>query len=111
MAALLFLVMMLSGNVLAVYGEIPSATKEFYVNDYAGVFSDTWKENLCQAGEELAADTTAQLVVLTVDSTDGEDISDYAVEVGRKWGIGSKDKNNGVLIVLSASDRKVWVAV
>ena len=59
----------------------------------------------------LAADTTAQLVVLTVDSTDGEDISDYAVEVGRKWGIGSKDKNNGVLIVLSVSDRKVWVAV
>lgn len=87
MAALLLLVMVLSGNVLAVYGEIPSATKEFYVNDYAGVFSDTWKENLCQAGEELAADTTAQLVVLTVDSTDGEDISDYAVEVGRKWGI------------------------
>ena len=66
---------------------------------------------MCQAGEELAADTTAQLVVLTVDSTDGEDISDYAVEVGRKWGIGSKDKNNGVLIVLSVSDRKVWVAV
>lgn len=111
MAALLLLAMVLSGNVLAVYGEIPSATKEFYVNDYAGVFSDTWKENLCQAGEELAADTTAQLVVLTVDSTDGEDISDYAVEVGRKWGIGSKDKNNGVLIVLSVSDRKVWVAV
>lgn len=43
-----------------------------------------------QAGEEHAADTTAQLVVLTVDSTDGEDISDYAVEVGRKWGIGRK---------------------
>lgn len=111
MAALLILAMVLSGNVLAVYGEIPSATKEFYVNDYAGVFSDSWKETLCKAGEQLYDDTTAQLVVLTVDSTDGEDISDYAVETGRKWGIGSKDKNNGVLIVLAVSDREVWVAV
>lgn len=111
MAVLLAFVLMLSGNTLAVYGEIPSATKEFYVNDYAGIFSDTWKEELCKAGEQLHDDTTAQLVVLTVDTTDGEDISDYAVETGRKWGIGSKDKNNGVLIVLSVSDRKVWVSV
>lgn len=111
MAALLIFTMVLSGNILVVHGEIPSATKEFYVNDYAGVFSDSWKETLCEAGKQLHDDTTAQLVVLTVDSTDGEDISDYAVEVGRKWGIGSKDKNNGVLVVLSVSDRKVWIAV
>ena len=111
MAALLIFTMVLFGNILVVHGEIPSATKEFYVNDYAGVFSDSWKETLCEAGKQLHDDTTAQLVVLTVDSTDGEDISDYAVEVGRKWGIGSKDKNNGVLVVLSVSDRKVWIAV
>lgn len=110
-AALMAFVMVLSGSVLAVYGEIPDATEEFYVNDYAGIFSDSWKDKLCEAGEQLHDDTTAQLVVLTVDSTDGEDISDYAVEVGRKWGIGSEDKDNGVLIVLSVSDRKVWVAV
>ena len=111
MAVLLAFVLTLSGSTLAVLGEIPSATKEFYVNDYAGVFSDAWKEELCKAGEQLYDDTTAQLVVLTVDTTDGEDISDYAVETGRKWGIGSKKKNNGVLIVLSVSDRKVWVSV
>ena len=78
MAALLIFTMVLSGNILVVHGEIPSATKEFYVNDYAGVFSDSWKETLCEAGKQLHDDTTAQLVVLTVDSTDGEDISDYA---------------------------------
>lgn len=111
MAALLVFVLALSGNVLAVYGEIPEATEEFYVNDYAGVFSDDWKDKLCEAGKELKDETTAQLVVLTVDTTDGEDISDYAVETGRKWGIGAKDKDNGVLVVLSVSDRKVWVAV
>ena len=76
MAVLLAFVLTLSGSTLAAFGKIPSATKEFYVNDYAGVFSDTWKEELC-----------------------------------RKWGIGSKKKNNGVLIVLSVSDRKVWVSV
>ena len=75
MAVLLAFVLTLSGSTLAAFGKIPSATKEFYVNDYAGVFSDTWKEELCNAGEQLYEDTTAQLVVLTVDTTDGEDIS------------------------------------
>ena len=70
MATLLIFTMVLSGNILVVHGEIPSATKEFYVNDYAGVFSDSWKETLCEAGKQLHDDTTAQLVVLTVDSTD-----------------------------------------
>lgn len=92
MATLLIFTMVLSGNILVVHGEIPSATKEFYVNDYAGVFSDSWKETLCEAGKQLHDDTTAQLVVLTVDSTEGEDISDYAVEVGRKWGIDQKTR-------------------
>ena len=70
MAVLLAFVLTLSGSTLAAFGKIPSATKEFYVNDYAGVFSDTWKEELCKAGEQLYEDTTAQLVVLTVDTTD-----------------------------------------
>lgn len=61
MAVLLAFVLTLSGSTLAAFGEIPSATKEFYVNDYAGVFSDTWKEELCKAGEQLYEDTTAQI--------------------------------------------------
>ena len=64
MAVLLAFVLTLSGSTLAAFGKIPSATKEFYVNDYAGVFSDTWKEELCKAGEQLYEDTTAQLVSL-----------------------------------------------
>ena len=57
MAVLLAFVLTLSGSTLAAFGEIPSATKEFYVNDYAGIFSDTWKEELCKAGEQLYDDT------------------------------------------------------
>lgn len=72
MAVLLAFVLTLSGSTLAAFGKIPSATKEFYVNDYAGVFSDTWKEELCKAGEQLYEDTTAQLVVLTVDPPMGK---------------------------------------
>lgn len=79
MAVLLAFVLTLSGYAGS-FREDPVCHKEFYVNDYAGVFSDTWKEELYKAGEQLYEDTTAQLVVLTVDTTDGEDISDYAVE-------------------------------
>lgn len=106
-AALFFII--LSTNI--VLAEMPNPTDKFYVNDYAEVLSDAQEEELCADGEQLYEETTAQVVVLTVDSTDGKEISDYANEVGEGWGIGNTEDNNGVLIVLSVTDRNVWVAV
>ena len=106
-AALFFII--LSTNI--VLAEMPNPTDKFYVNDYAEVLSDAQEEELCADGEQLYEETTAQVVVLTVDSTDGKEISDYANEVGDGWGIGNTEDNNGVLIVLSVTDRNVWVAV
>lgn len=97
--------------VFTVRAEIPAPSEEFYVNDEAGIFSSEQVSQLCAESEKLDEQTGAQIVVLTVDSTDGQEISDYSVEVGRDWGIGSGKENNGVLIVLSLEDRKVWIAV
>lgn len=92
-------------------GAAPSHTTEFYVNDYAEVLSEETEAEILSTAVTMYNDTTAQVVVLTVDSLEGEDISDYAVETLRSWGIGNKDEDNGVLIVLSIEDRKVWVSV
>lgn len=96
---------------LTAFADSPQPTTAFYVNDYAGIFSSEESEELVKLGQDLYSTTGAQVVILTINSTNGEAISNYAVRVGRDWGVGSAGKNNGVLIVLSVDDRKVWVAV
>ncbi len=90
-------------------GASPSHTNEFYVNDYADVLSAETEQHIFDTARQLDSETTAQVCVLTVDSLDGEDISEYSVEVFRDWGIGDKDKDNGVLILLSVGDREMWI--
>ncbi len=61
-------------------------------------------------GAELrryAQESGNQIVVLTIPSLMGEDVADYANRVARAWGVGQKDKNNGVLILVAAAEKKV----
>ncbi|MEY2414018.1 MAG: uncharacterized protein QOD84_2624 [Acidobacteriaceae bacterium] len=77
-----------------------------YVNDFAGVLNpDTISQlnNLCQQVDEKAH---AQIAVATIKSLDGNDIDSYAVELYKKWGVGSKSTNRGVLILLATEDRR-----
>lgn len=90
-------------------GAAPAHTQTFYVNDFADVLSQETEDEILSAALDLYNQTTAQVVVLTVNNLDGDEISDYALETFRNWGIGDKDKNNGVLIVLSIEDREMWV--
>jgi uncharacterized protein len=55
--------------------------------------------------------TGDQVVVLTVDSLDGEPIEDYSVRVAQTWKLGQKGKDNGVLLVVAKQDRKIRVDV
>ena len=91
-------------------GATPSHTDVFYVNDYADVLSDDAESHILSTAVDLEKQTGAQVVVLTVNNLDGADISDYAVEVFRKWGIGDEKEDNGVLILLSVGDREMWIS-
>ncbi len=55
------------------------------------------------------AQTSNEIAVLIVDTLDGEAIGDVAVEVGRKWGVGTQ-KNNGILMLIAYADREVFIA-
>ena len=92
-------------------GAAPDHTSEFYVNDYADILTPEAENKILAIGNDLCDDTSAQVVVLTVESLGGEDISEFAVETFRKWGIGDEDKDNGVLIVFSLNDREMWITV
>ena len=62
-------------------------------------------------GRQLEQKTTAQLVVVTVKSLKGAPLEDYSLKLLRDWGIGQKEKNNGVLLLVSTGDRKSRVEV
>lgn len=91
--------------------KLPEPTNDFFVNDFASVISDEDKSELMKIGEALYSKTGAQVVVVTVDTLDGTDVSEYALELGRKWGVGDKEKNNGVVLLLAVSERKVTIQV
>ena len=61
--------------------------------------------------KDLEAKTTNQLVVVTLPSLQGYEIEDYGYRLGRAWGIGQKDKNNGALLIVAPNERKVRIEV
>lgn len=89
----------------------PTAAAGIYVQDYAQVLSAEDKRRLLSIGQELDNKTTAQLAVVTVKNLDGQPIEDYALSILREWGIGSKEKNNGALIVVAVQDRRSRIEV
>ena len=110
-AGILLILLLLPFACTVVSAATPSPTASFYVNDSAGVLSSAQEAKMLSAAEALAKQTGAQVVVLTVTSLDGKAIEEYALEIARDWGIGDKDEDNGVLILLSTGDREIRVEV
>lgn len=89
----------------------PAASSGIYVQDNAGVFSAPAYSYLQSLGSQLDQKTTAQLAVVTVKSLKGAPLEEYSLQILRQWGIGSKEKNNGVLMLISTGDRKSRIEV
>ncbi len=105
----LILSILLSVSTSAI--DLPEPTEEFFVNDFADVIDDEVEEELQAIGASLYKQTTAQVVVVTVESLDGYDVDEYTLELGREWGVGSGETNNGVVLLMSVYDRQVSIQV
>lgn len=81
------------------------------VNDYANLLSENNKAALESKLVAYNDSTTTQIAIVTVNNIGDYSIEDYAVILGRNWGIGQKDKNNGILILVSKEDRKVDIEI
>src|SRR5512144_1403208 len=77
-----------------------------YVVDLAGVLDANTRTRLNARLQELEAKTMAQVVVLTLNSLEGEPIESFSHQTAVKWGIGQKGKDNGVLLTVAVKDRK-----
>ncbi len=89
----------------------PEPTEQFFVNDFADCISDEDEKEMFNMARALYEQTKAQVVCVTVESLDGQDIRQYGLGLGREWGIGEKDKDTGVLLLLSTSDREIDIEV
>jgi uncharacterized protein len=81
------------------------------VVDQAGLLSDADKISLETRLEDLEAKSGIQLVVATVKSLDGDEIEPYANQMFRAWKLGERTRNNGVLLLVAPSERRVRIEV
>ncbi|MCY1721365.1 TPM domain-containing protein [Prolixibacteraceae bacterium Z1-6] len=70
------------------------------VNDFAHVLKKGEINEMESALTQFARQTSTQLVVVTVPDLEGYDKADYAYQIGEKWGVGQKGKDNGLVILL-----------
>jgi uncharacterized protein len=81
------------------------------VVDRAGMLDPATEQALTLKSEALEKTTSDQLVVVTLPSLEGETIEQTGLRLGRGWGIGQKDLDNGVLLLVAPNERKVRIEV
>ncbi len=81
------------------------------VNDFAGMMSASEMDALERKLVAYNDTSSTQIAVVTERSLEGEDIFDYTVRLAKAWGIGQKDKNNGILLYVALDDRKIYIQV
>lgn len=117
MNRLLFVVMLLLGvvgarPVAAQTGEAglpPRPTPFKFVNDQANLMEPADAKKLDSGLRRYADNTGTQIVVVTVPSLGGRPVADYARALGTAWGVGQRNKNNGVVVLLGAQEHKVSI--
>lgn len=77
------------------YGDVLSPEEENYFNQILTKYFDT---------------TSTQIVIVTIEDLKGEYIGTLAPTWGQKWGIGQAETDNGIIILLSKKDRKIWIS-
>lgn len=81
---------------------VPTKPDRFdYVFDFGGIIESKDLSIITRVGRELDDKTKAQVVVVTVDTLGGANIEEYANQLFRAWGLGDRQKNNGVLLLVN----------
>jgi uncharacterized protein len=109
----IFLIIAAMGALLAspayAQPEFPALTGR--VVDNADIIPADVEAQLTAKLEALETQSQRQLVVTTVPDLQGYDISDYGYQLGREWGLGDAERNDGALLIVAPNDRKVRIEV
>ncbi|MBP8689569.1 TPM domain-containing protein [Patescibacteria group bacterium] len=89
--------------------EIPSLTS--FVTDSANLLTQEQRIEIEQDLQNFEQQTSDQIVVLTINSLEGDTIENFGIEVAKKNQVGDKDKDNGVILIVSKEDQDVRIEV
>src|ERR1700681_1969299 len=82
-----------------------------YVNDFAHALDQNTSAQITDICRQIDEKAHAQIALVTINSLDGTDIESYAVDLFKKWGIGAKSTNRGVLILYAIRDHRARIEV
>lgn len=88
---------------------VPAAPRS-WVNDYAGVFSNTEKSALERKLNEFEYRSSTQIFIVTLDDNGGYMASDLAPRIGELWGVGQQGKDNGLLVLMDMQENDVYIS-
>lgn len=77
-----------------------------FVNDFADILTDEQEQKLNSQLVAFEKETEIEFTIITVNSLNGEEISSFANDLFRKWGVGKADKNNGLMLLIAPNERK-----
>jgi uncharacterized protein len=81
------------------------------VNDNANIINSKDEEKLEALLRDVQAKTSSQVALLTISSLQGENLEDYSLRVAQEWELGQKEFDNGVLLLVALSEKKIRIEV
>jgi uncharacterized protein len=106
---LLLMMVAVSWHVALAAAALPAS--QGYVTDLAAVLDTEAKTEIEARVHEVEQRTSAEIAVATVPSLDGMSVEEYANRLFQAWGIGKKGSDNGVLILVAPTERKIRIEV
>lgn len=104
LTALVCAVCLLAAVSVHALAAVPQRPENKYVLDSAGVLSEETEERIVTENRALFEENGAEIVIVAVDFLGGQEIEDYANDLFNSWGIGSSERNNGILLVLAIAE-------
>ncbi|MGK0575568.1 TPM domain-containing protein [Macrococcus capreoli] len=80
---------------------LPKLEQPIFVQDHVGIFKQNEKDFINQRGKSLQQGTTAEILIMTMPTIGQEVKGDYALRAAREYGVGNKEKNNGIVILFN----------
>ena len=105
-----FLFIALLAFPLSLFAQDFPARSNRLINDFTSTLSGSEVSTLEQKLVAYSQESSVQIAIVIIQSLDGYEISDYAFQLGEKWGVGQSGSDNGALILVSMNDRKMWIA-
>ena len=96
---------------MVVFGYANPGSPEGFVNDFAGLLNQEEKIAIETKLDSFEKESSNEIAIVTIASLEGDSIENFAVKLFEEWGIGKKDKDNGVLVLIAKEDRQMRIEV